>query len=160
MADQEKPIARTPGAPRGDHEARRQEITEVAWRVIARDGLEQTSLRAIARELGLSTSIVTHYFKDKEELLLFALDQVQARLTRNLLTGVEKLQGLERLEYLLLEALPIKARATLPWQVWTAYVGYAVGHPKLMAEHRRRATEMRAILVKEIKSGSIWVPRG
>lgn len=34
---------------------RRFEVSEAAWRVIVREGLDRTSMRAIARELGCTT---------------------------------------------------------------------------------------------------------
>ncbi len=40
--------------------------------LIAREGLEAATVRRIAAEVGFSTTIVTHYFADKQELLLWA----------------------------------------------------------------------------------------
>ncbi|MHC5718782.1 MAG: TetR family transcriptional regulator, partial [Nostoc sp.] len=57
------------------YDDRRIEVTKAAWRVIVREGLDRASMRAIAQELGSSTGVVTHYFRDKEELTLFALEQ-------------------------------------------------------------------------------------
>jgi AcrR family transcriptional regulator len=54
-----------------DHDERRRRIAEVAVDVIARDGLEAATIRRIATELGGPTKIVTHYFSDKHELLVW-----------------------------------------------------------------------------------------
>src|SRR5262245_21785277 len=48
------------------------EIVDATIRVIARDGLSGASLRSIAREIGYTTGVVMHYFKDKDELLIEA----------------------------------------------------------------------------------------
>ncbi|MBD1588845.1 TetR/AcrR family transcriptional regulator [Pseudomonas typographi] len=53
---------------------RRTEIIDATMRVIERKGLEGASMRGIARELGLTTGLVTHYFKDKNEILTTAID--------------------------------------------------------------------------------------
>ena len=37
-----------------DHDARREELLEAVWRVIARDGMERATIRAIAKETGWS----------------------------------------------------------------------------------------------------------
>lgn len=58
------------------YDDRRIKVAQAAWRVIVREGLDRASMRAIAQELGSSTGVVTHYFRDKEELILFALEQV------------------------------------------------------------------------------------
>lgn len=54
-----------------DHEERRRRIAEVAVDLIAREGLEATTIRRIAAEVRCSTTIVTHYFADKHQLLLW-----------------------------------------------------------------------------------------
>jgi TetR/AcrR family transcriptional repressor of bet genes len=55
-----------------DHDERRRRIAEVTVEVIAREGLNAATIRRIAKELGGPTKIVTHYFSDKRELLLWA----------------------------------------------------------------------------------------
>ena len=50
--------------------ARRQEILDRAIEVFARRGSERTSLRAIAREVGVTHAALTHYFGSLEELLV------------------------------------------------------------------------------------------
>jgi AcrR family transcriptional regulator len=54
-----------------DHDERRRRIAEVTVDVIARDGLEAATIRRIATELGGPTKIVTHYFYNKHELLVW-----------------------------------------------------------------------------------------
>ena len=50
--------------------ARRQEILDRAIEVFARRGSDGTSLRAIAREIGVSHAALTHYFSSREALLI------------------------------------------------------------------------------------------
>ena len=54
------------------HDERRRAIAQVTMGLIAREGLEAATVRRIAAEVGFSTTIVTHYFADKQELLLWA----------------------------------------------------------------------------------------
>jgi TetR/AcrR family transcriptional regulator, transcriptional repressor of bet genes len=55
-----------------DPETRRRRIAEATVDVIARDGLEAATIRRIAAEIGCSTAFITHYFADKQQLLLWA----------------------------------------------------------------------------------------
>ena len=55
-----------------DHEARRAEVAAVAADLIARRGLDGVSVRDVAAAGGYSTTVVTHYFASKRELLLHA----------------------------------------------------------------------------------------
>lgn len=48
---------------------RRHEVVRATRRVIARQGFEKASMRAIARELGTTTGVLTHHFRNKEEIL-------------------------------------------------------------------------------------------
>lgn len=50
--------------------ARRQEILDRAIEVFAARGADRTSLRAIAREVGVTHAALTHYFGSLEELLV------------------------------------------------------------------------------------------
>ncbi|MDQ0728861.1 TetR/AcrR family transcriptional regulator [Microbacterium sp. W4I20] len=50
--------------------ARRQEILDRAIEVFAARGADRTSLRAIAREVGVTHAALTHYFGSLEELLI------------------------------------------------------------------------------------------
>ncbi|OYO14726.1 transcriptional regulator [Enemella evansiae] len=52
-----------------DHDARRTEIVQGVWLVIARDGLAAVSMRTVAAAAGVSVGRIQHYFASKEELL-------------------------------------------------------------------------------------------
>src|SRR5919112_1340794 len=64
-----------------DHDERRERIAEAAWRIIEREGPDGANLRQIARETGHTTGVVTHYFRDKRELMAFAFGLVVDRST-------------------------------------------------------------------------------
>src|SRR5690606_39901346 len=63
---------------------RRQLILEAAQRVFQRDGLEKTTVRAIAKEAGCTTGAFYPWFDGKEaiyaELLEASLERLRARL--------------------------------------------------------------------------------
>jgi TetR/AcrR family transcriptional regulator, transcriptional repressor of bet genes len=66
-----------------DHDERRRRIAEVTVEVIAREGLEAATIRRIAKELGGPTKIVTHYFPNKHELLVWAYQSLAEQGQRN-----------------------------------------------------------------------------
>ncbi|KAM3106799.1 TetR/AcrR family transcriptional regulator [Phormidesmis sp. 146-33] len=129
---------------------RRLEVTEAAWRVIIREGLDRTSMRAIAQELGSTTGVVTHYFRDKDELTLFALERVFETLFSDIEAGVKGKHGLERLEQMILAALPLEPSGIRGWQVWIAFLGYAIGRETLIGEHRKRYDSLRQLICQEL----------
>lgn len=58
--------------------ARRQEILDRAIEVFAERGSDRTSLRAIAREVGVTHAALTHYFGSLEELLVAVYEESNA----------------------------------------------------------------------------------
>ena len=67
-----------------DQDERRRRIAEVTVDVIAREGLEAATIRRIAKELNGPTKIITHYFSDKHELLLWAYRSLAEQGQRHL----------------------------------------------------------------------------
>ncbi len=55
--------------------ARRGQILGVAIEIFARDGYHKTSLREVARQIGISVPTVLHYFESKDHLLTEVLQR-------------------------------------------------------------------------------------
>ena len=51
------------------HDATREEIKEAAWQQIARDGAAALSLRAIAKQLDLTSPALYHYYPNRDALV-------------------------------------------------------------------------------------------
>ncbi|MEO3889659.1 TetR/AcrR family transcriptional regulator [Nonomuraea sp. B5E05] len=68
-----------------DHEQRREELAEAAWRVIMRHGVGHVSVRMVAAEAGVSAGSLRHVFRTQSELLVFTMqlvvNRVRARIT-------------------------------------------------------------------------------
>lgn len=131
---------------------RRLEVSEAAWRVIVREGLDRASMRAIAQEMNCTTGVVTHYFRNKQELILFALHQITERLQVRLHLAIENVEGINRLATMLLSFLPLDQERQEILRVWVAFLGYAVGRDGLMEEHRQSAAELRAVIIQELQA--------
>lgn len=129
---------------------RRLEVAEAAWRVIVREGLDRTSMRAIAQEMSCTTGVVTHYFRNKQELILFALHQVTERLQIRMEAAISNLSGIDRLVAMLLSFLPLDQERQEILRVWVAFLGYAVGREGLMADHQQSAGELRQVIIQEL----------
>lgn len=132
------------------YDDRRMEVAKAAWRTIVREGLDRTSMRAIAQELGSSTGVVTHYFRDKEELILFALEQVFKTVLEDMKACAQGQQGIDRLEQMMFTALPLEDNDGEDWQVWVAFLGYSIGREHLVREHRKRYDVLQQIICQEL----------
>ena len=131
---------------------RRIEVSAAAWKVIVREGLDRTSMRAIARELDCTTGVVTHYFRDKQELILFALHQVTEKLKQSMEEVAEQPVSVDRLIEMLCAFLPLDTEKQEILKVWVAFLGYAVGRESLMLEHQTSAGQLRELIIQELKT--------
>lgn len=90
-----------------DHADRRREIAEAAVHVLAHKGLAGLTIRAVAEQLGGSVTLVTHYYRSREDLI----NDLALQLTDSWTDAVVELDSSAadprgRLESLLLWALP------------------------------------------------------
>lgn len=131
---------------------RRLEVSQAAWRVIVREGLDRTSMRAIAQEIGCTTGVVTHYFRDKQELILFALNQVTQSLLKAMQAERAQGLGIDRLLNMVSAFLPLDGERQAILKVWLAFLGYAVGRDSLMVEHQRSAALLREVMIQELQA--------
>jgi AcrR family transcriptional regulator len=121
-----------------DHEDRRRQVAEIAATLIARRGLEGTKVRDIAALAGCSTSIVSHYFHSKHELLLSAyrlrMERTSSRVDEA--TGA----GLPLAE-ILSGVLPLDEERIDSWRIWLAFWGLAATDEAFLIEQRQRSRE-------------------
>jgi AcrR family transcriptional regulator len=90
-----------------DHDLRREELLEAVWRVVARDGLEGATIRGMARETGWSVGVLSHYFKDKDDILGSALELALQRIEARWEVQLAELGPLASLRALVLDNLPL-----------------------------------------------------
>jgi DNA-binding transcriptional regulator YbjK len=68
-----------------DHDERRRVIVEALWRVVARDGAHEVSVRHVAAEAGMPKSSIGHYVGTMPQLLGLAVDQLIAEATQRVM---------------------------------------------------------------------------
>ena len=92
----------------------------------------------------MTAGMVQHYFRTKDEMMVFALGacraRVQARLAAADLSGVRDRGGLRAL---LAQLLPLDDERTLEAHVGLAFQAYAAVQPEIAAELRTETAEMR-----------------
>lgn len=69
-----------------DHDERRRVIVEALWRVVARDGAHEVSVRHVAAEAGMPKSSIGHYVGTMPQLMGLAVDQLVQENTEYLLS--------------------------------------------------------------------------
>lgn len=131
-----------------DPEARRREIVAASWRVIAAEGLGGLTMRRIAEAAGCTTGRLTHYFENREALVLAALravyDAARMRLER-VRDGAAPPR--ETLRAFLEETLPLDRTRLQEWKVWIAFWSAAAAEPALARENDARLAAWAEALV-------------
>jgi len=95
-----------------DHEARRRDVSEAVWRVLARHGFDGLTLRAVAAEMGASTGLLTHYFPSKQALIRHALQVSEEHSAKRPRRDADA-EGLAALRAALLDVLPLDPATTV-----------------------------------------------
>ncbi len=104
-----------------DRDAKRREILEVTWRLMATQGADAATMREIAREAGYANGALAYYFANKEALIEAAFVYVFDRTNERIQAAVEGKRGLTALRAFLVEVLPtteltvLEARIVLPF---------------------------------------------
>jgi AcrR family transcriptional regulator len=120
-----------------DHEERRRQIADALLRVAAERGLHATGMREVAAEAGVSLRQVQYYFGTKEELMLFATQQLAARFSERGLARIGRLkeQGPLRprdvIAAIVAEGLPADDEMRIFHVVYTAYLALSLTDPAL-----------------------------
>lgn len=114
-----------------DHDLRRQELLSATWRVIARIGVIGATTREIAREAGVSTGVLAHYFTDKEDLLTGALRLSHQQYFTRIAERTQGLLGLDALRVIMAEALPLDEERLLEAQIELNFIALALGNSAL-----------------------------
>ncbi|MFF5213229.1 TetR/AcrR family transcriptional regulator [Streptosporangium sp. NPDC000396] len=136
--------------PRTDHEARRQDVSEAVWRVLAEHGFAGLTLRAVAAALGASTGLVTHYFAGKHELIAHALDILEARTQQRPRLRAPA-AGLAALRTHMLNILPLTPEGAAMNRIWVASWDVALSDPALFTAQTTRYERIRAGLYTAIE---------
>ncbi|MFH8556721.1 TetR/AcrR family transcriptional regulator [Streptomyces celluloflavus] len=77
-----------------DPDARRRHVVDALFRVVVREGLQRTSLRAVADEAQLNIGSLRHYFASQQDLMRFAMQSMLDRVESRLLEHVERIGDL------------------------------------------------------------------
>ncbi|GGO25107.1 TetR family transcriptional regulator [Microbispora rosea subsp. aerata] len=137
-----------------DHEERRGEVVAAARRVILREGIEAATTRAIAKEAGYSNGVLTHYFADKDEILLSALEASHRRIADRLREKLSGRTGLAALRELLLDNVPLDEERAGETGLEVGFWGRSLTSPALLEVQRREAAELRYLVTSLLRSAA------
>jgi AcrR family transcriptional regulator len=114
---------------------RLEEVDEAARRVIARKGLASATMRDISREGGFTTGLLTHYFPDKEALIVGVFSSASDEWIERVRSAMSEAKNAqERLGVAVTLGIPGDPEDRRNWRLWSEMWSYACGNPTF-AEH-------------------------
>ena len=142
-----------------DHDVRRREVAEAVWRVLADTGFAGLSLRAVAREMGATTGLLTHYFRSKRELVGHALEVVHERTVPRMAEAETPDRGVAGLRVRLRAVLVDDDEATVLSKVWVGFWDLALADDELgraeAARYERWRDRLRPLLDEALGAGEL-----
>lgn len=123
-----------------DHAQKKDEIAAAACEVIAEMGVEKAKLIEIGKQAGCTTGAITHYFADKDEVLIAAWNYAY----NDLMKQIEKISSREpySLIEVLSESLPTKKRSRILTKVWMTLT--------------IRSLDNKMLTKKQIETSRLW----
>ena len=146
-----------------DHDVRRREVAEAVWRVLAGTGFAGLSLRAVAKEMGATTGLLTHYFRSKDELVRHALEVVHERTVPRMAEAETLDGGLAGLRTRLRAVLVDDEEATVLSKVWVGFWDLALADAELglaeAARYERWRARLRPLVDEAVAAGELAAGR-
>jgi AcrR family transcriptional regulator len=133
-----------------DHDSRRHELAAAVWEVIARDGVDGISIRAVAAASGWSSGALRHYFSTRAELLAFACEHVIDQVTRRIRALHRTGSPVQAVRTILLETMPVDRMHRTESSIAFAFLALGLGDPRLAEVQRRHFTGMHELCLRLI----------
>lgn len=130
-------------------ERRKEEVAGAAWEVIAKNGLAGASMREIAQHLGVTVGTLTHYFRNKDQLLELALTGVLKRVSDRLkdLTGTPPISRLMKMVEALLPTDEVRHDNQ---KVWLTFIAGTFANRALGKQSREGLLALRSSVTEMI----------
>ncbi|MCO1576811.1 TetR family transcriptional regulator C-terminal domain-containing protein [Crossiella sp. SN42] len=133
-------------------DARRHAIGNALLRIVARDGLDGVSLRAVATEAGTSLGMVQRQFAGKDELMLFALKQTGAATAERIRRIPFRAPVLGTLRRIADELLPLDEQRVIEARVYFAFAAKAMTNPGFAELVAAQDQEFQATLLASFQA--------
>jgi len=135
---------------KGDHAARRRDVSAAVWRVLAANGFGGLTLRAVAAEMGATTGLLTHYFPNRKTLVSYALTLLYERNEARPRPATA--DGVAALRELLLDILPATSETAAENRIWVGSWDAALADPDLAAGHVARYASSRQRIRDQVEA--------
>lgn len=131
-----------------DHDQRRLEVAVAAARIIADQGLEALTTRNLAKAMGCSIGVPSHYFVNKDEIVIAALNWADSRIEDRFTRLIEQSpMNVDQYEPFIIGTFPLDEQSELEWRVRLNLAAYSLTHPilKRSQDQLRQSRQQRLL---------------
>ncbi|RSO04072.1 TetR family transcriptional regulator [Streptomyces sp. WAC 06783] len=132
-----------------DHESRRRQIADAVCHLADEHGLEGVTLRDVAARAEVSMGAVQRCFRTKEEMLVFALGHIGARISARL-TESPAQSARSALGHATTEISLLRPEHRAEARVWLAFVAQAAVSPPLAEILRGNYADLHGLFTRLI----------
>jgi DNA-binding transcriptional regulator YbjK len=137
---------------RVDAARRRDELAALVVRVVESEGADAATFRRIAEAGQFSMGVLTHYFRDKDEMIVCAFDWLARTSFATLKARLASVPpGLGGLQAILGFMVPARGEVTYPG-VWLALWSAARHNEALLRTHRNYYARWRALIGSALRA--------
>lgn len=132
-----------------------EQLSAAVWDVLAHQGLEHLTIRAVAAAAGCSTGLVMHRFPNRRALLRHARELLHERTLRRV-EALEEAAGSPReaLRAVLAQGLANTEAGTLESVVWIGFLAATVGDAELLELHRVNTRAWRQRILRLVATAA------
>ncbi len=130
---------------------RKRQILRVVAAVVAEEGFDGATMRKIADRAGVSTGMLTYYYKNKRDLIVDMLRDAYERSVHNIDAAIGEQVGPERVEAVFEQMLAGSRLHVFPMSFWLAYWAEAARDQELRSFSLKAPT--RDIFLRSIEAG-------
>jgi len=133
---------------------RKPEIMEHFYEVLIQEGLQGSSIAKIAKHMGVNPSLLTHYFKSKNEMIVELIDFIGEKYKEAFIGRIERMRNpKERFDALLDAFFGMEWDKLIKDSAFYAcfYLGFT--NEEVSRRFKRGFSELRDFVRKEIEMG-------
>ncbi len=129
-----------------DHDSRREEVAEAAARLIAEKGMEGLTTRALAKAMGCSIGVLSHYFNSKDDIVLAAFNWADSNIDRRIGSILEENPGADAFIPVIRAGLPLTPESDIEWRVRFNLYTYTLTNPGDLVHQQEKMQNFRSLL--------------
>jgi AcrR family transcriptional regulator len=130
---------------------RKREILESYYQVVSKEGFEGSSIAKIAEVMGVQRSLITYYFKSKDEMTNELVDFVLSKYEEPYFYGIDETIDHEKGLHILLDRIfgPNKVRFVNDGVFYSCY-SLTFKNPRIKGQFDQMYGRFRALLTREL----------